>query len=256
MTTLISFDVDGTLVTSVGDAANKLHRRAFANSFKEIFGIETTIDVVKHHGSTDPLIILAVLKHHGIPLEKAKARLSDLQASMIKFFQDHQSEAAQGLRLLPGVKELLETLQADPNVATCLVTGNLQPIGWGKMRALGIEHLFSPQPFGGFGSDFCSGNIAESWKDRSELVGIAAKRAEELVEGPVVRRFHIGDAPMDMMAAEGAGATPVGVTTGIFSKQQLEESVKPETNIIVLEGLAEPAKVKEALNLNNHHTQE
>ncbi|GMH45923.1 hypothetical protein BSKO_13887 [Bryopsis sp. KO-2023] len=127
---------------------------------------------------------------------------------------------------------------ADPNVATCLVTGNLQPIGWGKMRALGIEHLFSPQPFGGFGADFCSGNIAESWKDRSELVAIAAKRAEELVE------------------AEGAGATPVGVTTGIFSKQQLEESVKPETNIIVLEGLAEPAKVTEALNLNNHHTQE
>lgn len=255
MTTLISFDVDGTLIGSVGDAANKLHRRAFAFCFKEIFGIDTTIDVVKHHGSTDPLIILAVLEYHGIPKEKAMPKMADLQASMINFFQEHQSEAAQGLKLLPGVKELLATLQANPKVATCLVTGNLQPIGWGKMRALGIEHLFSPQPFGGFGSDFCSGNIAESWKDRSQLVGIAAKRAEELVEGPVVRRFHVGDAPMDMKAAEGAGAIPVGVTTGIFSKQQLEQSVKEDTNIIVLDGLAEPAKVVEVLKLNNNHSQ-
>jgi hypothetical protein len=28
-------------------------------------------------------------------------------------------------------------------VATCLVTGNLEPIGWGKMAALGIDNLFS-----------------------------------------------------------------------------------------------------------------
>lgn len=41
---------------------------------------------------------------------------------------------------------------------TCLVTGNLQPIGWGKMAALGLKNLFSQPPFGGFGSDFCSGN--------------------------------------------------------------------------------------------------
>ena len=43
-------------------------------------------------------------------------------------------------------------------MVTCLVTGNLEPIGWGKMRALGLQPLFTPPPFGGFGSDFCSGN--------------------------------------------------------------------------------------------------
>lgn len=66
---------------------------------------------------------------------------------------------------------------------TGLVTGNLEPIGWGKMEALGILSLFSKPRFGGFGSDFCSGNIAESWKDRGELVRIAAKRAEESMPG-------------------------------------------------------------------------
>lgn len=34
-------------------------------------------------------------------------------------------------------------LQERGDVATCLVTGNLEPIGWGKMKALGIDHLFS-----------------------------------------------------------------------------------------------------------------
>lgn len=63
-------DVDGTLLRSVGEVANKLHRRAFSRSMHKMFGIDTTIDVVKHHGSTDPLILLAVLEHHGISKDK------------------------------------------------------------------------------------------------------------------------------------------------------------------------------------------
>jgi hypothetical protein len=33
--------------------------------------------------------------------------------------------------------------QARGDVMTCLVTGNLEPVGWGKMQALGIDHLFT-----------------------------------------------------------------------------------------------------------------
>lgn len=51
--------------------------------------------------------------------------------------------AGSGLELLPGVKTLLEKLKDTPNVRTALVTGNLQPIGWAKMDALGIGHLFT-----------------------------------------------------------------------------------------------------------------
>lgn len=51
--------------------------------------------------------------------------------------------AGNGLQLLPGVKVLLEKLRDTPNVRTSLVTGNLQPIGWAKMDALGIGHLFT-----------------------------------------------------------------------------------------------------------------
>jgi hypothetical protein len=34
-------------------------------------------------------------------------------------------------------------VQGRGDVATCLVTGNLEPVGWGKMQALGIDHLFT-----------------------------------------------------------------------------------------------------------------
>lgn len=40
-------------------------------------------------------------------------------------------------------------LQAMDNVVTCLVTGNLTPIGWSKMRSLGLLDLFTVPNFGG-----------------------------------------------------------------------------------------------------------
>ena len=74
-------------------------------------------------------------------------------------------------------------VQARDDVLTCLVTGNLEPIGWGKMRALGLLPYFSEPRFGGFGSDHCSGNTLESWRDREELVRTAAARAKSSAKG-------------------------------------------------------------------------
>ena len=43
---LITFDVDGTLIRSVGDRANHLHKRAFAHAFLEVFGVKGHCDVL------------------------------------------------------------------------------------------------------------------------------------------------------------------------------------------------------------------
>jgi phosphoglycolate phosphatase len=81
---------------------------------------------------------------------------------------------------IPAHKKLLWRAQAYDHVYTGLVTGNLEPIGWSKMEALGILGLFSNPYFGGFGSDFCSGDTVDTWKDRGELVRIAARRCDDL----------------------------------------------------------------------------
>lgn len=42
--------------------------------------------------------------------------------------------------------------------------------------------------------------------------------------GGLKARFHVGDAPMDVQAAVGGGAIPVGVATGIYTRQELAEA--------------------------------
>lgn len=221
--TLISFDVDGTLVRSVGNDANKLHKEAFSAAFKEVFDLNTTIDVIPHHGSTDGLILIKVCVFHGIPHQEAMNKLPEMQQVMIDYFMENVERAAVGIEVLPGVLQILKTLQSRDDVVTCLVTGNLEPIGWAKMKALNLKQYFTEPVFGGFGSNYCSGNTEESWKDRAELIRIAAKRCIQSLDiDDLGDRYHVGDAPMDMQAAAAAETIPVGVLTGIYTREELE----------------------------------
>uniref|UniRef100_A0A803M6W5 Uncharacterized protein n=1 Tax=Chenopodium quinoa TaxID=63459 RepID=A0A803M6W5_CHEQI len=94
------------------------------------------------------------------------------------------------------------------------VTGNLEETAWMKLDALGIKKYFSVPHFGGFGSDHM---------DRGHLIKIAAERAENLYPGKFDSRLHVGDTPNDIIAAECEGALAIGVCTGIFRKEELEQ---------------------------------
>lgn len=63
-------DVDGTLVRSVGEKANAVHKEAFSIAMQRVFGVTAHIDEIEHHGSTDPLILIKVLELHGIGKEE------------------------------------------------------------------------------------------------------------------------------------------------------------------------------------------
>jgi len=292
-TTLVSFDVDGTLVRSLSTPhapANALHKEAFAAAFRACFGLETAIDRVRHDGGTDPLILVKVLvEAHGVGAEAAAAALPAMQRAMVEHFaaaeedDDERGGGAggarprarpgDGLELLPGARETLAALSALEGVATCLVTGNLEPIAWGKMRALGVDSLFTaPAPSGGYGSDHCSGDTAEGgmWRDRAELVRIARRRAEAGSggTGPLSGHWHVGDTPADVRAALAAGAGAVAVATGAFSAAELRAAADgalaelaalgagdgapppPPPRVVVLEhGLRDVAGVLAAMGL-------
>lgn len=112
--------------------------------------------------------------------------------------------------VLDGVRELLNELDKH-NVLMGLVTGNLEPIGRDKLRKVSLSQYFK---VGGFGSDdIC----------RSNLVKLAIKKAKEnfSFDGDV---FLFGDTPEDIEAGKKAGVKTVGVATGIYSKEQLENS--------------------------------
>ena len=41
----------------------------------QVYDLDTNIDVIKHHGSTDPLILVGILMHHGIAKEDVRSMM-------------------------------------------------------------------------------------------------------------------------------------------------------------------------------------
>jgi len=203
MSYLTTFDIDNTLIRSSSG-----HVQALIAAIKEIYDLETSIDVINHNGMTDQEIISTILAAHHVDPKVIGAGLMRCMGCMQ--LQYAHIVKADRIRMLDGVGALLRKLDRN-GFLLGLVTGNLEKIARAKLEKIGISHFFK---FGGFGSDN---------SDRSELVRIAIKRAEERFDYDAGRKtFHFGDAPQDMQAARNAGVIPIGVATGIFSADELD----------------------------------
>lgn len=202
---LASFDIDNTLVKSSAG-----HMESLIFAIKDIYGLATRIDVINHHGMTDQEIIIKILQEYDVDTEIVRSKLKRCMDNMqLHYAQIVKSE---NIVILEGVVKLLTKLD-QKGFFLGLVTGNLETIARAKLKKIGISDFFK---FGGFGSDHIS---------RTELVKIAIRRAGNQFDLDDNNRiFHFGDAPQDMRAARQAGATPIGVTTGIFSAEALESA--------------------------------
>ena len=203
MSYLVSFDIDNNLINSSAG-----HIESLILAIKDIYGLAASIDVINHHGMTDQEIILKILQHYDIDDEIVRAKLKSCMDHMqLHYAQIVQSE---NIVILEGVVKLLTQLD-QKGFLLGLVTGNLETIARAKLKKIGINDFFK---FGGFGSDHIR---------RTELVKIAIRRAGSQFDLDDSNQiFHIGDAPQDMRAAREAGVTPIGVTTGIFSADELD----------------------------------
>lgn len=329
--TLITFDVDGTLVHSTQKSAQggdqppqhtaivkpepSAHSRAFAHAVGEILGGGDTAPVPPVHallprehvsGSTDGLILLR-LARAALDKQPAEAMpqldaLMDAMDAYVAALDDE--EIARGIQPLPGVLETLKILaslrksqssslssssSSSPNVICGLVTGNVEGVARRKMRATGILATGALAPpasdqlakswtgsdsseiafLGGFGSDFCSGDIDDMERnhlDRAQQIAICADRCRALLlennqrDKPLLKRVvHVGDAPADVLAAKAyseqlreseaeTAAVYVGmvaVATGKYSVQELAdaagENVPGKWECVILKnGMADP----------------
>eukprot|EP00581_Thalassiosira_minuscula_P017463 CAMPEP_0183731062 /NCGR_PEP_ID=MMETSP0737-20130205/34279_1 /TAXON_ID=385413 /ORGANISM="Thalassiosira miniscula, Strain CCMP1093" /LENGTH=338 /DNA_ID=CAMNT_0025963697 /DNA_START=56 /DNA_END=1072 /DNA_ORIENTATION=- len=197
--TLITFDVDGTLVSSSPGWERGAHGRSFVHAVDTILGPNKSMDATKatipdllekheFHGSTDGLILLRLarkmLGSSSFDNDAASSKVNDMMEEMFRFVSEcDDHEVARGIAPLPGVLDTLRTLASehtagnDKTVACGLVTGNVEGIARRKMHALGIHGMNAftglPQPqggkvwdgvedirfLGGFGSDYCSACI-------------------------------------------------------------------------------------------------
>eukprot|EP00804_Cyclotella_cryptica_P026788 CCRYP_007980-RA/>CCRYP_007980-RA protein AED:0.13 eAED:0.13 QI:0/-1/0/1/-1/1/1/0/234 len=192
--------------------------------------------------------------------EHAASNIDRMMDEMYDFVSRcSDDEVATGIAPLPGVIKTLQTLAVKyckNGVACGLVTGNVEGIARRKMRALGLYDtgaftpLNGPQGgkewdgvehikfLGGFGSDFCSGDIDNddrNYLDRGERIAICVNRCLDLSASSnhcLKRLIHVGDAPADILAAksyvnhpnkpEGLCVSVVGVATGSYSVEELK----------------------------------
>jgi phosphoglycolate phosphatase-like HAD superfamily hydrolase len=199
---LVFFDIDNTLIQSSSG-----HMEALLQSIADVYGLAARLDVINHHGMTDQEIITRILEKYEVDETTISARLPECMASMPrKYARIVKSEK---LVMMNGVFDLISRLEQH-GVLLGLVTGNLEKIARAKLKKIGINRFFK---IGGFGSDHMS---------RTHLVKIAIQRAETQFNfGSHRRVFHFGDAPQDMKAGREAGIVPIGVTTGLFTADQL-----------------------------------
>ncbi len=225
MRTLILFDIDGTLVRG-GPA-----KAAFHTAMLETFGTAGAIDDHDFSGKTDPQIARELLTDTGLEDVAVDAGLAELWDRYIGELEDRISDNP--MRLLPGVTGLLEALEAEPDVALGLVTGNIIRGARAKLGSVGLAERLT---VGGYGSDH---------EIREHLPAVALERAFEAwgVRFPAESSVIVGDTHRDVECGRHEGMRTVAVATGRVPRERLE-TVGADA---VFDDLSDIASVMEAL---------
>ena len=191
------FDIAGTLL----NARDGVHYHAFHSALREVYGIEEKIDGVPVHGNTDPGILRAVARRAGILDPDFEKKLSAAIACMCAAATRNAGDMAP--ELCPSVAELLRALHQEDKLLG-VVSGNLEVIGWLKLKAAGIKQYFA---FGSF---------SDQRESRSEIFRHGMEEVRQRL-GTAGRICFVGDTPADIEAARQVGSPILAVATGIFT---------------------------------------
>jgi phosphoglycolate phosphatase len=214
----ILFDIDGTLL-STGGASDRAWRRAFA----ELYGIEVNVGDYTGKGVTDPVVGLTSFRG-AIGREPSAEEMARLMALRLRYLPE-EVDTSPNYRVMPGVEALLGRLSDDGRLCG-LITGNVEAAAHIKLARANLNRFFA---FGGYGSD------------APERVDVARKALEraELVSGGKLDRgrcLAVGDTPVDIEAAHGAGIPIAAVATGEYDADALRNAGADH----VLETLRDP----------------
>lgn len=204
-TTLVLFDIDGTLLLSGGAG-----RRALNETFEELFGVAGGFDGIPVAGRTDPLLFNDALARNGMTAApELRARFHDRYCELLAD-RIHCPLPRKGL--MPGVRALLARLDGRADLRSALLTGN-----FARAARIKLEHF-------GLWQHFACGAYGDDAESRDELVPVAMARARELgidVHSPR-QVVVVGDTPLDIRCARAGGAWSVAVATGQFGAAELQ----------------------------------
>jgi len=194
---LVLFDIDGTLLSSEG-----IGRTAMRRALGSIFGSPGN-PAYRYDGKTDRQIVRDVMRLEGHSDEYIDSQMEKLIETYLEGLRENAKSGNFNVRPLEGVAELLDALEPREDVVLGLLTGNVEPGARTKLTAAGIN----PDRF------------------RPELPAIAQGRASEKL-GLHIERGHmivIGDTPADIACGRSLGAKAIGVASGHYTVEQLQE---------------------------------
>ncbi|MCA1702467.1 MAG: haloacid dehalogenase-like hydrolase [Actinobacteria bacterium] len=205
---LVLWDIDHTLIETRG-----VGQAIYERVFPAVTG-KPLRQLAEVAGRTELVIMHDTLQLHDVqPTEQMMRRLA---AALIQGHEDARQELATAGRALPGAKETLAALAADPRVHQAVLSGNLRDVSRIKLEIFGLDQYL----------DLASSAYGDDHTERPELVTIAQQRATERV----ATRFDnqhtvlIGDTPKDVEAAITAGVRVIGVASGKSDENELMEA--------------------------------
>ncbi len=204
MTHLVLFDIDGTLLRC-GPQVGPL----FTSALERVYGGHGSLRGYSFGGKTDPRIVIDLIRATGRGDEEILSKLPTMRSTYLDNLR--RGLRREGMRLLPGVRDLLRELSARDNVLVGLLTGNWRGGAQIKLGRFGLNRYFA---FGAFGDDGV---------DRRDLVPVALERAAELAGRAFEpeRTLIVGDTVLDVDCALSAGARSMAVTTGFTDAEHL-----------------------------------
>lgn len=204
MQRLILWDVDGTLLSTDGIAAE-----AMRQSIREVVGPTAPMARTSYAGKTDWQIIRESLP--SLDPEAIGERLQEFIAAYLGRLEAQREALVARSRLFPGVSAALEAL--GPLAYQAPLTGNIAAVARLKLECVGLLPLLDVEA-GAYGDDH---------HHRPELVPVAATRAKARY-GRSFAGDHIvvvGDTPHDIACGKLNGARTVAVATGPYPLDEL-----------------------------------
>jgi phosphoglycolate phosphatase len=195
------FDIDGTLMVS----RDLVHWHAMHQAMLEVYGLDANFDGIPYHGKTDVAILRMALIRRGISeatfAEKLAAALGvvrrEVSANVAGFKPD---VCASVPKLLAEIRELDKLLG--------VASGNLESVGWHKLKVAGLRHFFT------------CGSFGDGFELRVGIFDHAVSTARSRL-GNSASVCFFGDTPDDIHAARMVNAQIVAVGTGIFPVAEL-----------------------------------
>lgn len=202
---LVLFDIDGTLVDLHGAG-----RRAFTMALAETFGWTDELQYIQFAGATDLDVLRQICRRHDHACTPSDEHR--FFVNLPKHLQ--RATDSSSLTVLPGVRDLIERLSANPSYLVGLVTGNIESCAQIKLEVAGLH------------GEFLIGAFGHEHADRMEIAKLALARAQaHLGKNRFLgERFLIGDTPADIQAAHTIGAKAIAVATGHYSIDDLRQA--------------------------------